>query len=419
MVRTGLDVLLQTPDHDVRKFLAGKRVGLVTNYASFASDGRRNIEALVAERVCESLVVFGPEHGYWSDGQYMDGTEDETYGDLRIVSLYRGASAHHLFPTPKDVADVDALVVDLQDVGARFYTFYATMANCMFAAAAVKRPLFVLDRPNPINGVDVEGGLLQPPFISFIGQYPIPIRHGMTIGEMAKWLDATQRIGCNPTVVEMDGWFRTMWWDETGVAWRRPPSPNMPNFETTVVYPGMCLFEGTNVSEARGTTYPFRALGAPWLDEHRLADALNARELPGVAFVPHCFKPAFEKFSGQRCSGVWVEVTNRSEFRPVRTALHAIHAIRELAPDDFGWRDTTYEWANASAIDVLIGSYGFRAVIDLGGPLNEWIDQWQQPLAEWQRTASEFHLYRRAPELQFPIRMPATDSEVRIAPAAE
>ena len=419
MVRTGLDVLLQTPEHDARQFLAGKRIALVTNYAAFASDDRRNIDALLQEKVCGSLVVFGPEHGYWSDGQYMDGSENERYDDdVEIVSLYKGGSAHYLFPEPKDVAGVDALVVDLQDIGTRFYTFYATMANCMFAAAAVKRPLFVLDRPNPINGVDVEGGLLAPPFISFVGQYPMPIRHGFTIGEIARWLNATRNIGCDLHVVEMDGWFRKMWWDDTQQAWRRPTSPNMPNFETTIVYPGMCLYEGTNVSEARGTTYPFRAIGAPWLDANALAGALNARELPGVQFTPHAFKPAFEKFANERCNGVWIEVTDRNVFRPVRTALWTIQTVRDLAPDDFAWRDTTYEWANASAIDVLIGSYAFRACIDLGGPLEEFIEEWEQPVAEWQRAASEFYLYRREPEAHLPIRPAVTDTEVRIAPAA-
>jgi uncharacterized protein YbbC (DUF1343 family) len=354
----------------------------------------------------------------------MDDSEDEHYDEnTRIVSLYRGGSAHFLFPTPAQIAAADAVVVDLQDVGTRFYTFYATMANCMFAAAAVKRPLFVLDRPNPINGVDVEGGLLAPPFVSFVGQYPMPIRHGLTIGEIAMWLNATQKIGCDLHVVPMEGWFRKMWWDETGLTWWRPTSPNMPNFDTNVVYPGMCLFEGTNVSEARGTTYPFRAIGAPWLDANRLAGALNALALPGVSFTPHCFKPAFEKFAGQRCNGVWLDVTHREHFKPVRTAMWAIRTIRDLAPDDFGWRTTTYEWANASAIDVLTGSYGFRACIDLGGPLGDWIEEWEQPAVQWQRASEEFYLYRREPEATLRIKTPqpaiATDTEVRIAPGAE
>ena len=369
--------------------VTGQRVGLLTNYASFTSEAIRTVDAL-SDAGAKSLVIFGPEHGFWGEVQYMETGTDRPYRNLQIASLYGEDSGHHLFPAPADIAALDVLIVDLQDVGARYYTYYASMVNCMEVAAVVKTPVIVLDRPNPINGIDVEGKRLRPPFISFVGQYPISNRHGLTIGEIATFLNERQQIGCDLTVIWMKGWRRERWWDETGLPWDGP-SPNIPSFETTIVFPGMGLFEGTMISEGRGTTRPFERFGAPWLDEFKLADALNELALPGVRFSPFVFLPQYEKHAGARCHGAAIHVTDRKVFRPLEMAARAVKLCRDLAPDQFRWRTSTYEFANCSAIDTLTGGVAFRCIVDTGGDLDPL-------LAEWREDAAAFDAEKKAYE---------------------
>ena len=371
MIRLGIDVLLAAH----REQLRGARIGLLTNYASFTCDGVRNIDALIEAGGWKSLTVFGPEHGYWGAVQYMEADGDESYRGVPIVSLYDGKSGHALFPTPRQMADLDLLLVDLQDVGARYYTFYASMANCMEVAAAVGTDVWVLDRPNPIGGVHSEGNLLRPPFISFVGQYPIPNRHGMTMGEIALFLNET--IGCRLEVVAMQGWRRSMWWDDTGLEWTHP-SPNIPTFDTTVVYPGMCFLEGTNLSEGRGTTRPFELFGAPWLDPFRLSDALNDLGLSGVRFDPFYIIPTFHKHAGELCGVARLTVTDREAFRPVRTGLWCIKVARDLDPARFGWETKMYEFANCPAIDALAGTAELRATVDMEQDFAQFVDAYDR-----------------------------------------
>jgi uncharacterized protein YbbC (DUF1343 family) len=368
-MNTGLDVLLSQR----QDLVADRAVGLVANYASVTRDNMSAVDAVRALGP-RSLVVFGPEHGYWGDVQYMEASAATHYRDIPLRNLYEGKSGHALFPEPRDLKALDVLLIDLQDVGARYYTYYATMANCMEVAAVTGTPVVVLDRPNPINGLAVEGPSLRAPFIAFVGQYPIPIRHGMTIGELAKLLNQT--IGCELEVIAMEGWRRGMWWSETGLPWVHP-SPNIPTPDTTVVYPGTCLFEGTNLSEGRGTTRPFEIFGAPWLDAFALADALNGRALPGVQFEPLRYVPAFSKHSETLCNGVRVIVTDREALEPVRLGIWCIAVARELDPERFDWNRETYEWANCSAIDALLGGIEFRALVDTGGDLAEWLESWR------------------------------------------
>jgi uncharacterized protein YbbC (DUF1343 family) len=369
-IELGIDRLLR------ERSIAGQRVGLLTNYASFTSDDRRTVEA-IHEAGPKSMLIFGPEHGFWGEVQYMETGTTESYRGIPVASMYGGDSAHHLFPTPKDVASLDLLIVDLQDVGARYYTFYASMLNCMHVAAAVGTPVVVLDRPNPINGITVEGNLLRTPFISFVGQYPIPNRHGLTIGELAVYLNETQQVGCDLTVVWMNGWTRDMWWDDTNLHWTNP-SPNLAHFETAIVYPGMCLFEGTQISEGRGTTRPFEMFGAPWLDGFRLADELNALDLPGVKFTPFVFLPQFEKHAKERCFGARLIVTDREALRSLDVAAWAVKLVYDSDPEHFRWRETMYEFANCSAIDALTGGVAFRSIIDTGGDLPPLLDLWRE-----------------------------------------
>lgn len=355
--------------------VAGQRIGLLTNYASLTSDDRLTVDAF-RDAGAKSLLVFGPEHGFWGEVQYMETGTAESFRDVTLKSMYGGDSGHNLFPEPKDVAGLDVLVVDLQDVGARYYTFYASMLNCMFVAAATGTPVVVLDRPNPINGVTVEGNRLRTPFISFVGQYPIPNRHGLTMGEIAVYLNELMGVGCDLSVVWMEGWSRSMWWDDTGLRWINP-SPNLAQFSTAIVYPGMCLFEGTQLSEGRGTTTPFEVFGAPWFDPFAVSDSCNALELPGVRFMPFVFLPQFEKHSGQRCGGARVVVTDRDAFRSLETGAWVIKTLRDLAPERFAWRTALYEFANCSAIDALTGGVAFRTILDTGGDLPPLLDQWR------------------------------------------
>jgi uncharacterized protein YbbC (DUF1343 family) len=388
-VRTGLDRLIEEQFDRIR----GKRIGLVANYASVTYDNRSAVDAVRALEP-RSLVLFGPEHGYWGDVQYMEPPSDSSYRDVPVHSLYDGTNGHALLPEPTHIAGLDLLLIDLQDVGSRYYTYYATMLNCMAVAAATGTRVIVLDRPNPINGMDVEGPLLRPPFVSFVGQYPIPPRHGLTMGELATFLAETQRICKPPEVVSMRGWTRDMWWEDTGLPWVHP-SPNMATPETAVVYPGMCLFEGTNVSEGRGTTHPFETFGAPWLEKFELADTLNELALPGVRFEPFSFTPSASKFAGVRCDGVRVIVTDRRTFRPVATGVHCVAAIKRLRPNRFEWNRAMYEWANCSAIDALTGGVSFRALLDTGGDLTGWIESWSADVAEFSTAANEYLRYEK------------------------
>lgn len=382
MLELGIDRFLR------ENSVAGQRVGLLANYASFTSGDVRTVEALV-DAGPRSLTIFGPEHGFWGEVQYMEPGTTFSYRGVPVLPMYGGDSGHHLFPQPADIAALDLLLVDLQDVGARYYTFYASMANCMFVAAATGTPVVVLDRPNPVGGITVEGNLLRPPFISFVGQYPIPNRHGLTIGELAVFLNETQRIGCDLSVVWMSGWRRDMWWEDTGLHWTNP-SPNIAHVETTIVYPGMCLLEGTQLSEGRGTTRPFEMAGAPWLDGFALADQLNALDLPGIAFTPFVFLPQFEKHAQQLCHGARLIVTDREALRSLDVAAWVIKIARDMNPEQFRWRDTLYEFANCSAIDTLTGGIAFRTIVDTGGDLPPLLARWREEAESFAEAKKEF-----------------------------
>jgi uncharacterized protein YbbC (DUF1343 family) len=263
---------------------------------------------------------------------------------------------------------LDVLVVDLQDVGTRVYTFVYTMANCLRAARRHGLKVIVCDRPNPIGGEAVEGPVLDPAYTSFVGQFPIPLRHGLTIGELARLFNDHFGIGASLDVVPMTGWRRSMFWDETGLPWVLP-SPNMPTLDTAIVYPGMVLFEGTILSEGRGTTRPFEIVGAPWIDGDRLAESINAQALPGVRCRPVIFEPTFQKHARATCGGCQVHVSDRRAFRPVLTAVAVLAACHRLAPKAFAWRQPPYEYEHERMpIDILYGSDALRTQIGAGVP---------------------------------------------------
>lgn len=381
MVESGLDVLLAEKAASLR----GRRVGVLCHPASVDRNVVHIVDALAAAGVSMTRL-FGPEHGIRGEAQDMVGVQGDL--DARtgvpVSSLY-GESFESLAPSVAELADVDVVVVDLQDVGSRYYTFIWTMALCLQRAAQAGVSVVVLDRPNPIGGVSIEGGEVEPAAESFVGLGSIPVRHGLTIGEVARLVQAglpwggerfARPLDVDVQVFLMRGWRRELYFDETDLPWVLP-SPNMPTVDTALVYPGMCLLEGTNVSEGRGTTRPFEILGAPFVDGYQLAEALRADGLPGVHFRPLSFRPTFHKFSGQVCGGVQLHVTDRRTFRPYATGVAVLRALRRLAGSAFRWRTEKYEFvSDRPAIDLLTGSAAIRLGIDDGASLAELCATW-------------------------------------------
>ena len=310
----------------------------------------------------------------------------------------RGVPVHSLYsetrePTADMLADIDVLVVDLQDVGTRIYTYIYTMANCLRAARKHGVRVVVCDRPNPVNGEDIEGAMLDPAYASFVGQFAIPMRHGLTIGEAARLFNDHFGLNAAVDVVPMDGWRRSMYFDDTGLPWVLP-SPNIPTLDTAIVYPGGVLFEGTVLSEGRGTTRPFEIIGAPWIDGDRFAEAMNRRRLTGVYFRPVFFEPTFHKHAQQTCGGCQVHVTDRSTYRSMRVAVEMLEELRKEAPDQVLWRDPPYEYETVKPpIDVLYGSDRLRRGIDAGEPAASIAADWPRDEAAFRELRQKYLLY--------------------------
>jgi uncharacterized protein YbbC (DUF1343 family) len=387
-VKTGLDVLLARGARGLR----GRRVALVTHQASVDSKLRHAAPLLRDARGFRLVALWAPEHGLWGapqDHAHIRAASDPVTG-LPVHSLY----GERRIPTPAMLRAVDTIVIDLQDVGSRYYTFIWTTALVMRAAATAGKEVVVLDRPTPLGGVRVEGNVADPAWASFVGLYPLAIRHGMTIGEIAGYLNETHELGTRLTVIPMRGWRRAMSWEDTGLAFV-PPSPNMPTPDTARVYPGGCLYEGTNLSEGRGTTRPFEWVGAPYLDAQRYADALERLRLPGVTFRPARFTPTFHKWAGRLCDGVQIHVTDVDRFKPYLTGLGVIAAARRLAPRAFAWRRPPYEFEHTKMpIDILCGTDAIRKAIERGMALGEIERRWSGGLAAWMRRRARYLLYR-------------------------
>jgi molybdopterin-guanine dinucleotide biosynthesis protein MobB len=391
-ISAGLDVLL-TEGGRTAEDLRGKRIGLLANAASVTSGFVPAGRALLGAGY-DVRVLFGPEHGFWGAAQDMEAVSSGEPSRLPVVSLY-GSTFEELSPRPEHLAGLDAVVSDLPDVGSRYYTFVWTTALMMKACAGRGIPVVVLDRPNPLGGEIVEGNLPEDELLSFVGLYALPVRHGMTPGEIARWVDAEHGLGCDLTVVPMRKAGRAPNRREIAEtpAWVLP-SPNMPARETAAVYPGGCLVEGTNLSEGRGTTRPFELLGAPWLDADEAADAANALALPGVAFRPHVFRPTFQKHAGMACGGVQVHVTERASFRPYETYLRLLKALRDLDSGSFRWRTERYEYRDdVPAIDLLTGTATYRRLVEAGEPIDEWISTFPADLARFAPSRARNLLY--------------------------
>jgi uncharacterized protein YbbC (DUF1343 family) len=372
--------------------LHGKRVGVVANPASINQDFEHVTDRVARTPGVILAAIFGPQHGYRSDLQEnMIETPHATDGVRRVpvYSLYSETRE----PSAAMLAGLDVLLIDLQDVGTRIYTYIYTMANCLSACRAHGVRAVVCDRPNPIGGETVEGPVLDPAYRSFVGLYPIPMRHGMTIGELARLFNSHFDLGADLEVARMEGWRRSMQFDETGIPWVMP-SPNIPTLDSAIVYPGTVLFEGTNVSEGRGTTRPFELLGAPWVEPEPFAAALNGAGLPGVHFRPVSFEPTFHKHAGLPCGGCQVHVRDRRRFRPVETGVALLQGFRRAGPDRFAWRDPPYEYEyEKRPIDILAGTPDLRTQIERDLPAAEIAESWRPKVEEFEPLRREFLLY--------------------------
>jgi uncharacterized protein YbbC (DUF1343 family) len=382
-MKLGLDVVAE----DESELLAGRRIGLIVNASSVNSELRHATDVLRCLPAVNLACLFGPQHGMLGNTQ-DNMVEWETFVDRRT-----GLPAYSLYgdtrkPLPEMLSNIDTLVFDVQDIGTRVYTFIYTMALAMEAAAQAEKSFIVLDRPNPIGGTEIEGNIHEPAFKSFVGMYPIPMRHGMTAGELAQMFNHEFGIGCDLHVVRMKGWRRDQWFDQTELPWVMP-SPNMPTLDTAAVYPGAVLLEGTNISEGRGTTRPFEMIGAPFIDPHELADSLNAESLPGVAFRPIHFEPTFHKYKGELCGGLQVHVTDRDGFKPVITGVAIVSAVRALYMDRFDWKDPPYEYVyDKLPFDLIAGTKKLREQIEAG-------EHWLSTQAGWRNGLLEFEQKRR------------------------
>ncbi|MBW3630445.1 MAG: DUF1343 domain-containing protein [Gemmatimonadetes bacterium] len=379
-VRPGIDVFLS----DIPERLRGKRVGLITNHSAIDSRGTAAIDLIANHPQLRLVALLAPEHGIRGTVAAGEKIQDETdpRTGVPIYSLYK---AEDRGPTEEMLKDVDALVYDLQEVGGRTWTYVSTMALSMQAAVRKGIPFVVLDRPNPIGGVIVEGALLDPKFKSFVGMYPIPARHGMTVGELAMLFNQQHGIGADLIVVRAENWRRSQWFDETGLPWVNP-SPNLRSLAALQSYPGSVYFEGTNISEGRGTDRPFEQIGASWLKAPEVAHAMNEMRLPGIRFdaVTLAVEPTAAKFKGQTIPGIRFAITDREAYRPVRTALLLIDEIRRQHPRDFAW---------TGSIDRLTGSDKARLAIE-AGRLPALLAEWDREAAEFARSRTPFLLYR-------------------------
>jgi len=346
--------------------LQGQRIGLVCNPASVLPDTFEHAaDALENHDAINLTTLFGPQHGIRGDVQY-NMIETPHVRDTRTGKMVYSLYSETRVPTEEMVAGLDTFVVDLQDVGCRIYTYTYTMANCMIAAAKFGKRVIVCDRPNPITGVYVEGNVTEKEFTSFVGQYELPTRPGLTIGEMAKMFNEHFGIGCELEVVEMKGWRREMWFEDTGLPWVIP-SPNIPTVDTCMVFPATVHLEGTELSEGRGTTKPFELNGAPYIDAHAWADALNAFDFPGVQFRHAYFEPSFSEFTAQTCAGVQLHVTDREIFTPVIVGIAMVKTAHDMYPNEFQWRQNEYEYEfGKNAFDVICGTDKIRNAIENG-----------------------------------------------------
>ena len=386
MIATGLDILLRNCER-----FQNRNIALIVNQSSVTAHLKYSWNVL-KERGLHVKMIFSPEHGLFATEQDQIAVNYQPELGCEVASLY-GDSAESLLPDMTLLDNLDLILFDIQDVGSRYYTYVNTLALFMEAVSGRDIEIIVLDRPNPLGGTIVEGPLLDPAYRSFVGIFPVPVRHGLTAGELALLYLDVKKLDVNLSVIKMEGWRRSMLFPETGLPWI-PPSPNMPTFATAEVYPGMCLFEGLNVSEGRGTTTPFQLSGAPFIKPDELAERCTTYGLEGVLFRPVWFKPTFHKFSGEVIGGIWLHVTDHSLFRSFATGVALTAAIHELYPEFLQFLNGVYEFNDTiPAFDLLAGNSGIRTNILNGSDAQNTLALWQHDEAEFSRIKLNFHLY--------------------------
>jgi len=386
---TGLEHFIQSPPPGIK----GARMGLLCNPASI-DNNYRHARHRIAERFPDQLrALFSPQHGFFAEKQdnMIESADmvDPELG-LPVFSLY----GRTRIPDRGMFEPIDILLVDLQDVGTRVYTFIYTLSYCMEAARRCDCKVVVLDRPNPINGLSVEGNCLDQAFASFVGRYPLPMRHGLTIGELARLFNEAFDIDCDLEIVPLQNWQRRMYFKETGLPWVAP-SPNLPTPEAAVVYPGQVIWEGTNVSEGRGTTQPFELFGAPFINPHELRETLISTNLPGVCLRPVSFEPTSNKWQGERCNGFQLHVTAVDQYKPFATSLRLLAALLQLYPDEFQWKAPPYEYEYEKLpIDLILGSDRIRKNLAAGMTIPDLEAMWLPDLEAYRELSRAFHMYR-------------------------
>jgi uncharacterized protein YbbC (DUF1343 family) len=387
-IRLGLERALT----ENKKYLKNRRIGLICNQASVNHRFEHAADLFFKHHDLNLTTLFGPQHGIRGDVQdnmvETSHSVDKNTG-LPVYSLYSETRE----PTSRMLEEVDTLVFDLQDIGGRVYTFIYTMAKAMESCARLGKTFVVCDRPNPINGVDVEGSLLEEGHESFVGLYPIPMRHGLTTGELASFFNREFDINCDLEIIGIEGWERELYLDETDCPWVMP-SPNMPTIKTAIVFPGTVYFEGTQISEGRGTTKPFEFVGAPFIDSEELAADLRKQKLPGVIFRPTNFMPTFQKFAGESCGGVFLHVTDRKSFQPVLTGVAILKSILERYPENFKWKIPPYEYEfERNPFDVIDGSLKLRKFLEGKAQLAEIKKSWEKDEIYFRQKRKKHLLY--------------------------
>ncbi len=389
-MKSGLDVFLEKKSKHYKEL----RLGVVCNQASVDAKLRHISERITDKKLGLNVTAFfGPQHGI--RGEKQDNmVESQDFTDpatgLPVFSLYADTRE----PTDRMLANIDAFVVDLQDIGTRIYTFVYTLANCMRAAKRTGKKVIVLDRPNPIDGLTLEGNCLEPEYSSFVGQFPIIVRHGMTMGELALLMNDAFSIGCDLEVIKVEGWKRGQFGDQ----WKRdwvPPSPNIPTFLSSLVFPAGVFFEGTNISEGRGTTMPFEYIGAPYIGADKLAAAMTAKKLPGVHFRSIFFQPTYQKWKDEVCGGVHLHITDRKKFNGFRTGIHLLHTIATEFPQGFAWKKPPYEYEHTRMpIDLIAGTATLRKAIEAGKSLLELESRAALDVAAFKKLRKPYLLYK-------------------------
>ena len=388
-VKTGIEQFVKSPPPGLK----GNRIGLLCNPASVDSSFNHSRLLIENQTPAELSALYSPQHGFFAekqDNMIESGNMRDRVLGIPVFSLYGDTRE----PTEKMFEPIDILIIDLQDVGTRVYTFIYTVSYCLEAAAKFNKKVLVLDRPNPVNGTDVEGNCLQNDCTSFVGRYPLPMRHGLTIAELALMFNDHFKIGCELEVVPMEGWRREMFFTDTGLPWVAP-SPNLPTPASTLVYPGQVLWEGTNVSEGRGTTQPFELFGAPYLEIEKIYDRANADKLPGAILRPAVFEPTSGKWQGEACNGFQIHVTDPLKFKPYLTSLRFLQAIIACHPQEFKWKLPPYEYEyERLPMDLILGDSDIRRQIENLEPIEKIEASWQEELERFKVISSKYHLYK-------------------------